>query len=481
MSTGFIAQKKSTKTPIAKGDFRHAMCLGKTGCGKTTSFILPNIKDRMKKNHGMFILDYKGTLHLQVKAVAKQMKVMDKVVEVGSPWGNKIDLLRDVSKDLLLESLDIINGQGHDRFWANSGLNLIGDIYDTLVIYDEAFNLCRLCKIDEKVELNFKYLWKILSSKDNFFHFIEKIEHLLDAIADLFSESSKVAVMGESNSIRLYSLHKDLLKQHKVLKDVYDTMEDGSPSSGSYGVFFQAKNTISGLKEDFLSGDDDILDLLNNGKIIILNTSELPPSSIAIISNILYKRVTKRYNTKTGISFIIDEFQRSVTKDSLPHIDVFREKRVELIAAMQNVQLLESKVGLSESEGFMQNIIELFEYDEKNVFEYKKDNKSHKAKPIYFTQDELELAQYEWQLKTLSEDFQLQSDYIYLYPINNYRYKMKNIATQSIEDGHFKASQTLKDEYHEKKDKIAKEELDMKMFESIFAVDDNSEEKPKKE
>lgn len=48
---------KTIKLPLVQENFTNAICFGKTGSGKTTGFILPNIKDRIDKGHGVLIYD----------------------------------------------------------------------------------------------------------------------------------------------------------------------------------------------------------------------------------------------------------------------------------------------------------------------------------------------------------------------------------------------------------------------------------------
>ena len=69
---GFIKEETPLLTPILPDDFRHSLCFGETGSGKTSSFMLPNIKDRLQKGHGIFAIDFKGNLNLQIKALAKE-------------------------------------------------------------------------------------------------------------------------------------------------------------------------------------------------------------------------------------------------------------------------------------------------------------------------------------------------------------------------------------------------------------------------
>ena len=55
-------------------DFTHAMITGQTGCGKTTSAILPIMDDRIKSGYGLLAFDYKGGEHFKIKYLAKKYK-----------------------------------------------------------------------------------------------------------------------------------------------------------------------------------------------------------------------------------------------------------------------------------------------------------------------------------------------------------------------------------------------------------------------
>ncbi len=433
--TGFIKEEHKELMPIVGDDFTHAMCLGRTGCGKTSSFILPNIEDRMKKKFGMLILDYKGLLHLQVKALAHKNNCLNKVIELGSPWGSSVNLLKNTNKHLFLESLRLLSGKEIDAFWTNSSLNLIGYIYDALALYENMRAICKLHKIQltskPRLKLNLLNICKVLENKKNFEDFSKKCENFLVQFDDIKLEDYTTPESIDDIIVLNEFLHKFCEKSIYFINSL-NTMADDSPSSGTYGVFFQAQNIIQILKNSFFSGEDDIVDLLNQGKIIVLKTDDLPPHAGLPIMNILYKRLTKRYDTAQPISLIMDEFQRSITKESLPHVDVFREKKIELIAALQNIELLEGLVGKQEASAFMQNMVSTYEY-QKDQFIYKTKKSTHKAKPIFFTQNELDLAQLAWQ-KKLENEFRLPKDWIYINSINSFKTHIKNIYTNEIKD-----------------------------------------------
>ena len=72
MSVFSLINTKGAALPAASNalsipiSFTHAMITGQTGCGKTTSAILPAMDERIKVGHGMLVFDYKGVEHKKV-------------------------------------------------------------------------------------------------------------------------------------------------------------------------------------------------------------------------------------------------------------------------------------------------------------------------------------------------------------------------------------------------------------------------------
>ena len=131
--------------------------------------------------------------------------------------------------------------------------------------------------------------------------------------------------------------------------------------------------------------------------------------------NILYKRLLIRDNKKP-ISLFIDEFQRSVTKNNIVYVDLFREMKVELIAAIQNIHQLQNKLGEFSSNEFLGNILHNYEYADHTQnplkeFEYLHNDKKYFAKPIFITEKNKILAQIKWQNYT---KYKLPVGWIYL-------------------------------------------------------------------
>ena len=103
---GFIPSKikNSTKTTnknkelIIPKEYTHSCAIGQTGCGKTTSYIYPNLNERISNNNGILVMDYKGKEHNAVKVLANRHNRLNDVLEIGKPWGESINIIKYMSE-----------------------------------------------------------------------------------------------------------------------------------------------------------------------------------------------------------------------------------------------------------------------------------------------------------------------------------------------------------------------------------------------
>ena len=96
MKLGLIKDDKLLeKIPLVDVKFTHSLCVGQTGSGKTTSFVYPNILERMKLNHGILFFDIKGSEHIAIKSLANESKRLGK-------WAKFTVLDPDSKKELNL-------------------------------------------------------------------------------------------------------------------------------------------------------------------------------------------------------------------------------------------------------------------------------------------------------------------------------------------------------------------------------------------
>lgn len=399
---GFIQEIIPQTAPIVENDFRHALCSGETGCGKTTSFMLPNISNRIKENYGMLIIDVKGNLHSHVKAIASNHNRLTDVKEIGVPWGEKINIFENISKSLFINTLSEINGDKGDKFWISTALNLAGQIYDILAI---SKNLEALLK--NKKNLNFMYRFdaksinKILSSFSSFKEFLGECTRILE-----FFELKKVAEltrygMSENDIYLVRQFAKEFNYITEKLLYFYKDIDQDSPASGSGGVFFTLRSLMHLFSQNGLDGEKELKILLEQGNIVVLHADSYDENLNLAVMNILYRRLLIRNNSRP-IALFIDEFQRSVSEKNIPYIDLFREMKIELIAAVQNVQQLENKLGEKKCHEFLGNILHNYEYanhreNSLDTFEYVYKNKKSMAEPMFIKDEEKILAQMRWQ------------------------------------------------------------------------------------
>ncbi|ASM37020.1 type IV secretory system conjugative DNA transfer family protein [Campylobacter sputorum] len=121
------AKKTKAKTRELRidADFTHAMIVGQTGCGKTTSAILPLMNERIKAGHGLLVFDYKGGEHQKVKFLAKKHNRLNDVVMINVPWGEKIDVAQEANEKLLRNFMKKAFSADKDGdFWSNMATNI---------------------------------------------------------------------------------------------------------------------------------------------------------------------------------------------------------------------------------------------------------------------------------------------------------------------------------------------------------------------
>ncbi len=429
---GFIQETVPTQLPLVPTDFRHALCLGETGCGKTTSFILPNIDQRLQSDCGMLIVDVKGNLHSQVKALARRHNKLHNVVEIGVPWGTKINLFKNISRSLFINTLDEINGSEKDRFWISASLNLAGQFYDVFTLIDNIKNILKDKKnICFSFQFDVKSLNNILSSVSNFKEFIDECKHVntmfeIDKIASLIDEGIN---RNDLQLVRQFS--KDLQYVSSKLHHFYNDIDENSPASGSGGVFFTLRNLMHTFSHTGLDGKIEIKSLLEQGKIVVLRSDAYDKNLTIAIMNILYQRLLVRNNSR-HIALFIDEFQRTVSENNIPFVDLFREMKVELVAAMQNMKQLENKLGEGKCDEFLGNVLHNYTYADHrennlDTFEFTQKGKTSIAQPIFLGNKEIVIAQLKWQELTKRP---LYPGWIYYRPDGYKRAVILNVRTK---------------------------------------------------
>ena len=385
IQSGEEKQKDINGSIIVPETFTHSIAFGETGCGKTSSYIYPNLKQRLLLGHGILLYDYKGKEHLSVKLLAEESGRLKDVVEIGKPWGEKINLIQKMDEDELDKFFDNILKHGEDsKFWQNSAKSL-GQILLQVLKGIEDFAILLEALEDEKREYiragEYKYplrrtldsLVKVCKTFETLKVFIANLKNLQRSVERVIQESARksLAKHGDSRVVRM-QYHK-LIASAESLKSIIQTNQNSFESFGEDSNENLTQNIIGSLipplislsqNEGFNSNDFDIVDALNRGKIVIVNVESLSASAMESLNNSVLYELSKRTKSLNlhPISIFIDEVQRVVSKSTDMPIDVFREAKVDLFLATQNSSLLKEKLKSEKFEALMGNLTQKFYY-----------------------------------------------------------------------------------------------------------------------
>ncbi len=442
---GFIPSKiknssnkvRKEKELIVPKKYTHSCAVGQTGCGKTTSYIYPNLNERISNNNGILVMDYKGKEHNAVKVFANRHNRLNDVVEIGKPWGESINIIKYMSEANLEDFIVGILGlnDGKNDYWSSAGtnlgiacLNIIGKLENLIIDMNKLdnkdsviYNCFRTNLKDGNSDLgylkgipivkNLKSLYEITASTDSMKLFASNIDtlccHIEEGIGntifydDVDMELEDIDIKYK-NILESFCLLEDSIKKYYPVLETF--VKDKSNNNFTSILTAVNKPLASYATKDYLNGDNfDVIEALNNSKIVVINTQEL---SEEILSNYCYsifkelqKRVTK--NKVCDVSIFIDEAQRVVSKYFDLPIDVLREAKVELFLSYQNEDLMIEKLGISKYQSLYKNIAHRYLFKNNEIglsnlktFEYKDLSKNdiHKirlSKPIFLNDIEL--------------------------------------------------------------------------------------------
>ena len=149
---GFIQQSDANNSnQIVPKDYRHALCYGDTGSGKTATFIMPNLQERIQQGNAIVFLDHKGHEHQKIKHFAIDANRLEDVVEIGKPYGAYINFMATFNSDSLQSAIEtMLGGGGKDPYWSGSAAKLAvrcaeihRKYYEIGKILDDVFNISK--------------------------------------------------------------------------------------------------------------------------------------------------------------------------------------------------------------------------------------------------------------------------------------------------------------------------------------------------
>ncbi|CAD7289036.1 hypothetical protein [Campylobacter suis] len=350
-------------------DFTHAMITGQTGSGKTTSAILPILDERIKAGHGILAFDYKGSEHLKIKALARRHKRMKDVVMINVPWGKNVNIASEADESILIKFFSKIFGAKSDPFWANMATSLATKNLTILKVIKEfhhmgfsGFYSATSSALKKEFEPSMANLFNYTQNITQFKKLYNKVQKYQDLLSDpkdtmskfhpnLSTQEKKSLLSSTPEAICvlecLEKIAKDYLDTFEEYNDINNpNLEQKEKFYGNYSFMLLALTEIAD-SELLNSSDTHISQLLNDGKIVIINSQNLSNHVLELMLNSVLSSMIKRIgqDEKKPISIFIDEAQRVISEESDLHADVLREAQAELILAFQNEDVLKNSLG----------------------------------------------------------------------------------------------------------------------------------------
>jgi len=404
MRVGFdveaLEEKQITNPILVPLDFTNAICYGQTGSGKTSTFILPNIHERIMQRQSVVVFDFKGNMHLKVKCVADNLGRLKDVLEIGVLWGESLNLLDGLSEK---EIDTLLSTRGFDKdYWDIASLSLFKSLYFSLLELRELYTFLK--KYNASIESGPLRAYDIAPTFSAIYALIKpsEIEKHMGVLGGAVGLIHKTLVESETlqESTKLQhalSHFEKKFKQFAFELSSYKHIKDEDRDSGNHAVMNSLKNMIQDLARiPFLNNPyaKPIGELIEN-KIVIINSENIGKSATQIINARLFAALKKRAGDSKaqGVTIFIDEAHKIITPKTLPEVSVCRECRFEYIMATQDELLLKRSVGELETEEMLVNVAFVISY--KNItderckdfepFYYLKGTLKGKAAGIFFS------------------------------------------------------------------------------------------------
>lgn len=371
MQTGFIQKNDIKKeTPLVDVKFTHSLCIGQTGSGKTTSFIYPNLLKRIELGHGILFFDIKGSEHTAVKKLANDANRLDDVIEIGKPWGENINIIKNFNNRTFASLLNTLIGDpkeaGSNAFFYTGaqslGLNIFNILKILSIISQEIDELdgkisdSFKSKISEYKNFTLQEIYKITYSIDTLYNFIQDLKDLLQNLHTFLVKNVDCYTTDQSDLYKNITLNYANLNKRINSLSKYDVDKDDRADRSKFDPaltsVLHSLNVAFGFiatpAAKYISQKETPLDIvraLQKGKIIVVNVRVVPDVILELmLEQVFEKLIDLNVNNKddrTPISIFIDEAQRLINKD-IP-LDVLRSSKIDVVMAVQSELQLISK------------------------------------------------------------------------------------------------------------------------------------------
>ena len=418
MEIGFNKNEvKTLKNLVINHDFTNAIMFGRTGSGKTSCAILPNIDNRIKNDFGILVYDFKGNLHNQVKCIANKYDKLNKVIEIGKPWGSKINIFDYLNINYL--SHIVPETSQKDQYWNSAARSLFESVAkiqkdinhllrELSYSWSKEYSLSEMGELEFSKDLSYKQVLKYINSIDDIREFVQNSSKVIDFIESQINKINFTKELKQKYEKHINSYKFMCVKLKELLKTMDYYQNCKKDADAGRGAVLNHLNSIliDVASKDFLNSSKiDLVEELRVGKIVIIDVSTLNENSMNKLNLAIYSKLQKGlYEDMKPVSIFIDEAQKVLNKDYLPQVDICRESKFEYIFATQDEILLQNKLGQNKFEELYTNIASKYSFatnsnEIKNKFEYidLNTNKKAIAIPMFFDNEDLIKVEHEFQ------------------------------------------------------------------------------------
>ena len=361
-------------------DFRHMICEGMTGSGKTSSVVMPLLEDRIARGHDVVFYAYKGHEHQRVKALAKRHGRLEEVREIGKPHGTALNLMGMFSLEMVRQTVFELCGGGttKDLYWASAASTFAESIVEILRALHRLYRAVQPFEGKEKAEElltlhldresvypaqrhepSFADLFSIIRSSlkfNRFFVALEKLERQLNRQATVY-RSRVSAGLSSSRELGAFVKAQVRFQEARERAGTPQLDKDDSNPSGNNGVRQILENGLRSLAgKDYVN--QGTTEILRPGTILIVDIEGIDAVAHGILFETMLARLaarTRESDAPRPWSLFVDEANRVLPQKADLHNDVLREARVELIVAYQNSRQMLLKFGQLPWEAFREN------------------------------------------------------------------------------------------------------------------------------
>jgi len=370
MKVGLIKDTNiKEETPLVDVKFTHSLCIGQTGSGKTTSFIYPNIKNRMELGHGILFFDIKGSEHLALKKLASDANRLEDVLEVGKPWGKNINFLDSLNnrtfgsfvKDMVGDPADA----GQNTYFYNEAIGLGKSIYQMFklksIISQELMELGEEKCCATQKEFSLSDFYEVIYNIDTLYKFIQDMKKFAKNLHSFIIGSTHYYTAKQNNVYKNIVLNYSNITIALKFFEKYDVKADERGNSDKFetsllsviSTLSSAFNFMATSSAKYISESENPLDIvaaLQRGKIVIINVRVIPDAILELMLDQVFEKMIdlnlQNEEDKKPISIFIDEAQRLINRD-IP-LDILRSSKVDVLMAVQSEIQLISKFGSRE-------------------------------------------------------------------------------------------------------------------------------------